>query len=401
MPRRGGDDRGGQELHAALGALARLVPDDVGVHGADVAFRRRGREELHPALRALARLVAHDVRVHRAGIDDRALGRAQVQLGHERQRLVGRCVQVGGEPLALVRPFGVVPQHAELLVERRRGGLGGDLDRRERVCAPGCPVLERQPAGLVEEDVDDDPLRRREHDRVDELLALVPPAVAADELHARPRERDVEHPRVRGVREIEADDLALSRAQPELRLAADEHHVPEPAHRRVRRLRRAERGDRALLEQHVVERQGELAVRRRPIVLVRRDDDDVPVQAELLAVVLADVGVVPVDAGIGELDAIRERPADRDRRLCLVRPVVAVVEPQSVPMHGRLEVAVVRDVDDELGALAHAQRRAGNRAVVREHAHRRVPDPLRDRADPQVDRVAVAEVDHLCGDRLG
>ena len=107
------------------------------------------------------------------------------------------------------------------------------------------------------------------------------------------------------------------------------------------------------------------------------------------------------DARIGELDAIRERPADGDRRLRLVRPVVAVVEPQAVPVHGRLQVAVVGDVHDELGAFAHAQRRARDRAVVGEHAHGRVPDPLGDRADPQLDRVAVGEVDHLCRDRLG
>jgi hypothetical protein len=62
---------------------------------------------------------------------------------------------------------------------------------------------------------------------------------------------------------------------------------------------------------------------------------------------------------------------------------------------GRLQVAVIGDVHDELGSFANAQRRAGNRAVVGEHADGRVPDLLGDRADPQLDGVAVGEVDHL------
>jgi hypothetical protein len=262
-------------------------------------------------------------------------------------------------------------------------------------------VLERQPAGLVEEGVDDDTLRRREDDRLDRLLVLVPSAVAPDELQPRTRERHVEHTGVRGVRQVEAHHLAAVRAQGKVRLAADEEDVAEPAHRRVRRLGRAEGRDRAVLDQHVVERQRELAVRRRPVVLRRRHDDDVPVEPELLAVILADVRVVPVDARIGELDPIRERPADGNRRLRLVRSVEAVVEPQPVPVDRSLEVPVVDDVHDELGAFADAQRRAGNRAVVREHAHRRVSDPLRDGPDPKVEGRARDELDDVRADGLG
>src|SRR3712207_8085001 len=57
-------------------------------------------------------------------------------------------------------------------------------------------------------------------------------------------------------------------------------------------------------------------------------------EAELLSVVLADVRVVPVDAGVGERDPVGEAAADRNRRLRLVGAVVAVVEPQAVPVHG-------------------------------------------------------------------
>ena len=44
--------------------------------------------------------------------------------------------------------------------------------------------------------------------------------------------------------------------------------------------------------------------------------------------------------------------ADRDRRLGLVRDaVVLVLQPQPVPVHGGVQVAVVGDVDDDLRAL--------------------------------------------------
>ena len=43
-----------------------------------------------------------------------------------------------------------------------------------------------------------------------------------------------------------------------------------------------------------------------------------------------------------------EAPADRDRRLRLMRAVVAVLQTQPVPVDGRLEVALVLDVDDDL-----------------------------------------------------
>ncbi len=64
-------------------------------------------------------------------------------------------------------------------------------------------------------------------------------------------------------------------------------------------------------------------------------------------------------------------------------------------MHGRLQIALVADVDDELRPFAHAERRAGDGAVVGEHADSRAADALRHRRDPQLERVAVAELDEL------
>ena len=144
---------------------------------------------------------------------------------------------------------------AELLASAGSAGCATYVDRRQRVCPLGRPVLERQPPRLLEEHVDHDPLRRRQDHRVDELLALVAAAVAADELHPRARQCDVEHARVRGVGQVEANDLAALRAQREVGLAADEQHVAEPPHRRVGRLGAAERRDLPVLDQDVVERQ--------------------------------------------------------------------------------------------------------------------------------------------------
>jgi len=54
-------------------------------------------------------------------------------------------------------------------------------------------MLEGGRAGGVEQDVDDGALGRREDDQVDELLPLVPAAVAADQLHGRTGDGDVEN----------------------------------------------------------------------------------------------------------------------------------------------------------------------------------------------------------------
>ena len=97
-------------------------------------------------------------------------------------------------------------------------------------------MLERELAGLGEEDVDDDALRGSEKSLLDELLVLVVAAVAADELHARPRQGHVEDAGVRRVREMEADDFATLGLERQIRFPCDEHDVAETAHRNVRRL---------------------------------------------------------------------------------------------------------------------------------------------------------------------
>jgi hypothetical protein len=64
--------------------------------------------------------------------------------------------------------------------------------------------------------------------------------------------------------------------------------------------RRWPRSEPRQLARDVVEGEHDLAMDRRPVVGVGRLDDDIAVEAHLLAVVLADVRVLPVDAGVGE-----------------------------------------------------------------------------------------------------
>ena len=351
------------------------------MHGAHV--RGGHRHELHAAARAAARLLRDDLGVHGAGVGRGAAGGlVEVHLGDERQRLVRLGRQVAIEALALGAELRVAAQLLERLGQRGLGRLVAHRDRREPVDLLGRVVLERELAGALEEHVEDHALRRRQDRLLDDLLALAAAAVAADELHARPGQLDLEDARVGGVGQIQAHHLALPRLERELGLSGDEQHVAEAAHRGVRGLRTAERRDPAVLDEHVVEREHPLAVHGRPVVRVRGLDDDVAVEAHLLPVVLADMRVVPVQARIRERDGARVAPADGDRRLRLVRAVGAVVEAQAVPVHRRLEIALVDDVDLDLRALRHAQGRSWHRAVVGEHAHLGVADALPDAAMP-------------------
>ena len=151
----------------------------------------------------------------------------------------------------------------------------------------------------------------------------------------------------------------------EARLATGEHDVAEAAHCDVRRARLVEGGDSAVFDEDVIERDDDFTIDGRPVVGVGGFDDDVAVQAHVEAVVLADVWVVPVQAGVGEPEPVGELAADLDRRLRLERhAVVGVVEPQAVPVDGRRGVAVVADVHDDFRSLPHPQRRTRDRAVV-------------------------------------
>ena len=189
------------------------------------------------------------------------LGLLEVHLRDERQGLVRWRVDEARDALPFGHEVGVDPQHIE------RGGGGpavtsvGDVDVDQRVRASGRQVLHGDRLCRIEPHVDDRSFGRRDHDIVDPLLALVPTRVAADELHPRARDRNLEHPRVGRVHEVEAHDLAAFHLEALLGLAADEQHVAEPTHGGVRRPMGIERRDPAVLDQDVVERQDDVAVR--------------------------------------------------------------------------------------------------------------------------------------------
>ena len=352
------------------------------------------RHQLHPALGTVALLVAHDLGMHRAGVG--TARRLQVHLGDQRNRLVRLRVDERGDSRPRGGHVGVGPQHLELLLERGVDPLVIDPHARQRVGAHGRPMLHRHVSGPVEEDVDDDALGRSDDDIVGELLVLDVPTVTAHQLHARARHRDLERARVRSVGQVEANDLSQPCAQRQVGLSVDEHDLAEPAHGHMGRLRAAEGSHLPVLEQEIVDGEGELAIDGRPVVGVCRLYQHGAVETHLLAVVLPDVRVVPVDAGIGERDARGVALARTDRRLSLVRAVVAVVEPQAVPVDRGLHVALVFDLDGDLRAFGDPQHRAGNRAVVGEHPHDVIADPLGNGGDPKRVLVAVRQL-HLLG----
>ena len=187
----------------------------------------------------------------------------------------------------------------------------------------------------------------------------------------------------------------------ELGLAVDQHHVAVPAHRDERRPGPAERRDVPVLDQQVIQREGQLPVRGGPVGRVGGLDHDRAVQPHLQAEVFADVRVVPVEPGVREADLARVRPADRDRYLGLIRhPVVLVLQPQPVPVHGRLDIAVVPHLHGDLRPLIDVQDRAGDRPVVGEHAQLGAVDVLAHRADPQVQPVPVGKPGHARAQHL-
>ena len=69
-------------------------------------------------------------------------------------------------------------------------------------------------------------------------------------------------------------------------------------------------------------------------------------------------------------------------------PVVAVVEPQAVPVDRCLQIALVLDVDDDLRAFLDFENRSRDRLVVGEHPHRCPRELLHDWGDPELELVS-------------
>ena len=270
--------------------------------------RRGGRDQLHAALRALRRLGGGDFGVHRADVAGRQYVVFAVQkrhAGEEGEDLVGRPVEVGPDRLVDGGEVGVGAQR----LERRSGTAaraGCDRESAEVVHPIRGAMLQSYVAGGVEQYVEDRAFGGGEQYCLDERLTLVPAAVTADQLRPGTADGDIEDPRVGGVDEIQAYDLALCRLTGELGLPVDQHDVAEPAHCGEGRPGAVEGRDVSVFDQEVVHGDSELPVDGRPVRGVRRLDDDRAVQAHLLGEVLPHVRVVPVQAGVGELQRVGE-----------------------------------------------------------------------------------------------
>ena len=164
-------------------------------------------------------------------------------LGDERERLVRLGVERRGNPVALRHHVAAPSAARRTLLPVTAAVAVADADRRQRVGRRRSAVLEHS-TGPVEQHVYNDPLGRSNNDAVDELLPLIPAAVAADALHPGACHADVEDacsPCWSG----ESAPLAQLRREREVRLAADEQDAPNPPHRGEGRLERLkERPDR-------------------------------------------------------------------------------------------------------------------------------------------------------------
>src|SRR6476660_7236505 len=96
-------------------------------------------------------------------------------------------------------------------------------------------MLESYFTGRVEQHVEYRSLRGGEQDIVHEGLVFISTAVTTDEFHARAAQPEPKHPRVGRVDHVKTYDVAHCGVTREMKLAVDQHHVPEPAHRRERR----------------------------------------------------------------------------------------------------------------------------------------------------------------------
>src|SRR5205823_5959296 len=190
-------------------------------------------------------------------------------------------------------------------------------------------------ARVVESDLDDVALRGRDDDALDPLFPLEVAGVAADQLHLRAGKGDVEGSRARSVRQEKTHDLAVPNSRARAHLTIHEEHVPEPAHEGVRCLL-APKWDElpVVADEEIVENECFHMIRCREVVTARRPHHQIPIEAEVLLDVLADVGVVPVDPRIREVQVVREGPTGSHGPLREVRYAIeSVVEPNPVPMN--------------------------------------------------------------------
>ena len=176
-------------------------------------------------------------------------------------------------------------------------------------------------------------------------------------------ELEREDPRVGGVDQTQPQPLAGAHREGLQDAAVDRDRVADPAV--VARIHGVAEvvADLGVRQQApVVEDPGHVAVDLDRLPLL---DDQRAVQAPPDLLEAALMRVVPVGAGIGDVELVDEGLAGRDRRLGQVRHAVhGVRHPHAVPMDGRLLLELVLDGDAQTLALPNPDLRARDRAVV-------------------------------------
>src|SRR6185295_6827880 len=95
-------------------------------------------------------------------------------------------------------------------------------------------MLQADITGRLEQHVEDGAFGWCEQHGVDEALAFAATTVASDVLDASTVETDVEDARVRGVHQVQANDLADLGLLRQRDVAVDQHDVAEATHGRIR-----------------------------------------------------------------------------------------------------------------------------------------------------------------------
>jgi hypothetical protein len=72
-----------------------------------------------------------------------------------------------------------------------------------------------------------------------------------------------------------------------------------------------------------------------------------------------------------------------------------------MPVHGRVQVTLIRDMDNDLGALSDLEGGTGDGAVVAQHADGAVAEPFGDGPDVEVQGAAVGQLQQCRPSGLG
>ena len=151
-----------------------------------------------------------------------------------------------------------------------------------------------------------------------------------------------------------------------------------------------------LRDEEIVEHQHLFSVHFVEERLRGRSHQHVAVQAEVLRDVLTMVGVIPVNAGVPEEDAVLKALSGRDRVLRDPgHTVVAVLEPDAVPVDRGGPFGVIRNVHRYRGILFDLDERPRVLAIEPVHHVGMPADRSTDFGSLEVERLSIAKPDEL------